>query len=51
MPEKIDHMETAIDDIRRRFGKRSIVNATLLGNLKMPGDVREEVLMPGLMYQ
>ena len=49
--ERHDRLETAIEDIRRRYGKRAIVNATLLGNLKMPGDSRCEVIMPGLMYQ
>lgn len=49
--ERMDRLETAIEDIRRRFGKRAIVNATLLGDLKMPGDGRCEILMPGLMYQ
>lgn len=49
--EKLDRLETAIEDIRRRYGKRSIINATLLGDLKMPGDNRCEVIMPGLMYQ
>lgn len=49
--ERRDRLETAIEDIRRRFGKRSIINATLLGDLKMPGDGRGEVIMPGLMYQ
>lgn len=49
--ERIDRLETAIEDIRRRYGKHSIINATLLGDLKMPGDNRCEVIMPGLMYQ
>ena len=49
--ERHDRLETAIEDIRRRYGKRAIMNATLLGNLKMPGDGRCEVIMPGLMYQ
>lgn len=49
--EKLDRLETAIEDIRRRYGKRAIINATLLGDLKMPGDGRCEVIMPGLMYQ
>ena len=49
--DKLDRLETAIEDIRRRYGKRSIINATLLGDLKMPGDGRCEVIMPGLMYQ
>jgi len=49
--EKRDRLETAVEDIRRRYGKRSIIAATLLGGLKMPGDGRCEVIMPGLMYQ
>ena len=49
--ERRDKLETAIEDIRRRYGKHSIINATLLGDLKMPGDNRCEVIMPGLMYQ
>lgn len=49
--ERQDRLETAIEDIRRRFGKKAIMNATLLGDLKMPGDGRCEVIMPGLMYQ
>ena len=49
--ERIDRLETAIEDIRLRYGKHSIINATLLGDLKMPGDNRCEVIMPGLMYQ
>lgn len=49
--ERHDRLETAIEDIRRRYGKRAIMNATLLGNLKIPGDGRCDVIMPGLMYQ
>lgn len=49
--ERRDKLETTIEDIRRRYGKRSIINATLLGDLKMPGDSRCEVIMPGMMYR
>lgn len=49
--ERRDRLETAVEDIRRRFGKRSIINATLLHDLKMPDDGRDIVRMPGLMYQ
>ena len=49
--ERRDRLETCIEDIRRRFGKTAIRAASLMGNLKMPGDGREEVIMPGLMYQ
>ncbi len=48
--EKRDKLETAIEDIRRRFGKRSIYSAALMGDLKMPGYSSHEVVMPGMMY-
>lgn len=48
--EKRDRLETAIEDIRRRFGKRSIYSASLMGDLKMPGYGAHEVIMPGMMY-
>jgi len=44
-------LQNAVEDIRRRFGKRSIYNAILMGELKMPNDNRDLVRMPGLMYQ
>ena len=51
--EKIDRrerLEDAVEDIRRRYGKRAITYATLLGDLKMPDDGRDIVRMPGVMY-
>lgn len=47
---KRDRLETAIEDIRRRFGKRSIYSAALMGDLKMPGYSSHEIVMPGMMY-
>jgi len=44
-------LEDAVEDIRRRFGKRAISYACLIGDLKMPDDGRDSVTMPGLMYQ
>lgn len=49
--EKRDRLETSVEEIRRRFGKKAIRNASLLFDLKMPDDGRDEVVMPGLMYQ
>lgn len=46
-----EHLEDAVESIRSRFGKRSIINAVLLGDLKMPGRGVHEVVMPGIMYQ
>lgn len=42
--------ENCVDEIRSRFGKRSIFAASLMGDLHMPGDGRHEVTMPGMMY-
>lgn len=47
---KRQKLETCVDDIRRRFGKRSIFAASLMGDLHMPGNGRHEVTMPGMMY-
>lgn len=49
--ERLDRLETSVEDIRRRFGKRAITAATLLGDLKMPGRGAHEVVMPGMMYR
>jgi len=42
-------IEDTVEDIRRRFGKRAIYPATLLGNLKLPGTLSNEITMPGMM--
>ena len=44
-------LEDAVEDIRRRFGKRAISYAILMGDLKIPDDGRQLVTMPGPMYQ
>ena len=49
--ERRERLENTIEELRGRFGKRSVTYAALLGELKMPGDGREKVRMPGLMYQ
>ena len=46
-----ERLEDAVEEIRRRYGKRALTYGVLLGDLKMPGDGRELVKMPGLMYQ
>lgn len=47
--ERLDRLDDCIEDIRRRFGKRAVFQACLLGNLKMPFDNRDKVVMPGVM--
>lgn len=49
--DKLARLDTAIEDIRRRFGKRAVYSACLMGNLKMPIDGRDKVKMPGMMYR
>lgn len=44
-------LEDAIEEIRRRYGKRALSYAVLMGDLKMPDDGRDIVKMPGLMYE
>ena len=48
--EKQDRLEAAVDDIRRRFGKRAIYAAALMGDIKMPDRGNAEIVMPGMMY-
>ena len=43
-------LDDAIESIRRRFGKHSIIQAAVMGDLKMPNDGRCEVTLPGMMY-
>lgn len=44
-------LEDAVEGIRKRFGKRAISYAVLMGDLNIPDDGRQLVTMPGLMYQ
>ncbi len=46
-----EHLEDAVENIRSRFGKKSITYASLLNGLKIPEDGRDKVRMPGLMYR
>ncbi len=46
-----DALDTAVEGIRSRFGKTAIRACCLLQNLHMPDDGRDQVKMPGLMYQ
>lgn len=48
--DRLECLQDAVESIRGRFGKRSITYGSLLGDLKMPGDGREKVKMPGLMF-
>ena len=41
-------LDDTVEEIRNRFGKRSIYPATLLGDLKIPRVRSSEVIMPSL---
>lgn len=49
--DKRQSIQNAVEEVRSRFGKRSITYAALLGDLKIPDDGRDLVRMPGLIYQ
>ena len=49
--ERRERLEDTIEDLRRRFGKKAVTYGILMGDLKMPGDGRHSVKMPGMMYQ
>lgn len=49
--EKMNKLDLAIEEIRRRFGKRAAYWACLMGDLKIPGNGRCSVTMPGMMYK
>lgn len=49
--DRRERLETAVEELRGRFGKRAITYGALLGDLKMPDDGRHIVTMPGLMHQ
>ena len=49
--EKRRRADDAVDDIRHRFGCRSVVAASLMGELGMAQDRCETVPMPGPMYR
>lgn len=48
--EKRERLESAVEDIRARFGKGAIYNACLMGDLKMPGLGIHEMNLPGIMF-
>lgn len=48
--DRREKLEDTIETLRGRFGKDALTYACLLGDLKMPGDGRDKVKMPGLMY-
>ena len=48
--QRREKLEDAVEDVRRRYGKRSLTYAVLMGDLKIPDDGRDIVRMPSPMY-
>lgn len=48
--QRQEKLENAVEDIRRRYGKWSVYSAALMGDLKLPGQVAHDLVMPGMMY-
>lgn len=49
--DRREQLQDAIEDLRGRFGKKAITYGTLLNDLKIPCDGRDNVKMPSLMYK
>jgi DNA polymerase-4 len=48
---KKENIEFTVEQIRERFGKRAVINAVLLCELKLPKHRDIEIIMPSPMYQ
>lgn len=48
---KRSRLEYCVDSLRQRFGERCVRAACLTGDLPIPDDGRDEVVMPGWMYR
>jgi len=49
--QKTERLESAIENIRTRFGRRAIYSACLMGEPKMTRYDEHEIIMPGFNYQ
>ena len=49
--ERSRALEDTVDDLRGRFGYKSICAASLMGDCQLAQDKCETVLMPGMMYR
>jgi DNA polymerase-4 len=48
---KREKLDKTVDNLRARFGKRAVFNASLMGDIKIPVDGRDLVVMPNIMYK
>ena len=49
--EKRERLSQTIDNIRDIYGKHAIIPAVILDEKKMQRGMREDIIMPGFMYQ
>lgn len=49
--QRREAIDNAVEEIRKRFGKRAVFPASLMGDLKMPNHSSHEITMPGMMYR
>ncbi len=49
--DKQKNIDDAVDRIRNRFGKKAVISASLMGNIKVPAHSDRESIMPGMMYK
>ncbi|QSX09704.1 DNA polymerase IV [Alkalibacter rhizosphaerae] len=49
--QKQERLEDAVEEIRRRFGKRAVHSALLMGDIKIPDSKIHQVVLPGMMHE
>lgn len=49
--DKQKNIDDTVDKIRSRFGARSVINASLMGDIKVPDQSDRESVLPGMMYK
>ncbi len=47
--ERREQLRGCVEDVRRRFGKRALYSAALMGNFKLPDYRDHELILPGAM--
>ena len=48
--QKRENLDTAIEKVRARYGKKAIYSACLMGDIKIPSLAVHDIIMPGMMY-
>lgn len=48
--QKVESIDLTVEELRRRFGKRAVYNACLMGDIKMHEIGAADMVIPGMMY-